>query len=92
MKDKQNIVWRQPTRNHHVGELDGIPVVAVVRPQKHRPNGTPYDWQIEVFGSRSIYANVFASLYDPRDLESTKNMAAARASFAIERLYKAAFL
>jgi len=81
------IVWRQSTRNHHVGELDGQAIVSVVRPQKHRHDGTPHDWQIEVLGSR-LYDKTFCQ-HDPRDLESTKTAAEARTKWAIECLYKA---
>ena len=80
------IVWRQSTRNHHVGELGGVPVVSVVRPQRHRSDGTPHDWQIEVLGSRS-YDKTF-NHHDPRDLDSTKGAAEARTSWAIGCLYK----
>jgi hypothetical protein len=81
------IVWRQSTRNHYVGDLGNESVVSVVRPQKHRSDGTPHDWQIEVLGSRQ-YDKTFCH-FDPRDLESTKQAAEARLKFAIERLYRA---
>jgi hypothetical protein len=81
------IVWRASTRNHHVGELGDINVVSVIRPQKHRPDGTPYDWRIEILNTR-IYDNIFCQ-FDPRDLDSAKQAAEARAKWAIERLYEA---
>ena len=81
------IVWRMSTRNHHVGELDGTAVVSVVRPQKHRANGTPHSWQIEVLGSRA-WDRTFCQ-YDADCLDSTKAAAEARVKWAIGCLYKA---
>jgi hypothetical protein len=81
-------LWHASTRNHHVGTLDGENVVSVVRPQKHRADGTPHDWQIELFGSRHLFSKTFCN-HNPRDLESTKSAAEARAKWAIERFYAA---
>lgn len=82
-----NIVWREVTRNCHVGRLDGVPVVIVVRPQKHRRDGTKHDWRVEVLGS--AHWNKTFMQNDPRDLESTKSSGEARAKWAIKCLYAA---
>ena len=83
-----NFVWRESTRNHYVADLgEHRGVASVVRPQKHRCDGTPHDWGIEVLGSRQ-YGDTFCQ-FDPRDLESTKSAAEARAKWAIECLYRA---
>lgn len=82
-----NIVWREVTRNHHVGRLDGEDVVSVVRPQKNRRDGTKHDWRVEVLGSR-MYSATFQQ-FDPRDLSSAMQAAEARTKWAIERLYGA---
>jgi hypothetical protein len=82
------IVWREVTRNCHVGRLDDVPVVTVERSQKNRPDGTKHDWQIVVLGDRYSWDKTFRQ-YDPRDLDSTKSGAEARTKWAIECLYKA---
>jgi hypothetical protein len=88
MKSVSRFVWRESTRNHHVADLgDYRGVASVVRSQKHRSDGTPYDWQIEVLGSRQ-YDDQFEVLFDPRDLDSTKSAAEARAKWAITVLYE----
>jgi hypothetical protein len=82
------IVWREVTRNCHVGKLDDCPVVTVERSQKNRPDGTKHDWQIVVLGDRYSWTDVFAQ-HDPSDLDSTKLAAEARTKWAIETLYMA---
>jgi hypothetical protein len=82
------IVWREVTRNCHVGSLDDIHVVTVVRSQNNRPDGTKYDWRIEVLNDPHSWNRTFCQ-YDPRDLESTKSAAEMRTKWAIECLYKA---
>ena len=85
------IVWRLSTRNHHVGDLNGEPVCAVVRPQKHRHDGTPHDWRIEILGTnRYRYSETFRA-FDPRDLEAAKQAAEARTKWVIDCLYAALY-
>ncbi len=85
-------VWTQATRNHHVGRLNvagDLPAVcAVLRAQKHRPDGTPRDWVIEVLGSRVLLARDVPA-FDVRDLESAKAAGEHAARRQIDRLYRA---
>jgi hypothetical protein len=82
-----DIIWHSSTRNHHVGELDGFVVVEVVRPQKHRSDGTPHDWRINVLGN-NLYNQRFVQ-FDPQNLDSAKSAAEARTRWAIDHLHKA---
>jgi hypothetical protein len=81
------IVWREVTRNCHVGRLDDVPVVTVERNQKNRPDGAKHDWYIIVLGDRYTWDKCFCQ-HDPRDLESTQSAAEARVRWAIESLYR----
>lgn len=83
-----NIIWREMTRNHHIGCLNNMTIVEVTRPQKHRRDGTKHDWDIVVLGDRYTWSKTFTQ-HDPRDLDSTKSAAEARVSWAIECLYRA---
>lgn len=87
MLPQDRIVWREVTRNSHVGSLDDIPVVCVRRPQKHRRDGTKYDWGIEVLNCPFTWSQCF-NQHDPRDLDSTKMAAVAKVCFAIDTLYE----
>jgi hypothetical protein len=86
------IVWREITRNCYVGSLatylNGVNVVTVERPQKHRPDGTKHDWRIVVLGDRYTWNHCFCQ-FDPRDLSSTKMAAEARVRWAIDSLHLA---
>ena len=81
------IVWREVTRNCHVGFLDDVRVVVVERSQKNRPDGTKHDWRVVVLGDRYTWDKTFCQ-NDPRDIDSTKSTAEARVRWAIERLYR----
>lgn len=81
------IVWREVTRNCHVGSLDDVNVVTVDRPQKNQPDGERPDWRIVVLGDRYTWNKTFLQ-YDPRDLDSTKSAAEARVRLAIGWLYR----
>lgn len=81
------IVWRESTRNRHIGSLDGNDVCEVVRPQKHRRNGTKFPWTIITLHDQYTWSQTFNN-HDDRDLESSKSAAEARARWAIAVLYK----
>lgn len=81
------IVWREVTRNCHVGRLDDVPVATVERSQKNRPDGTKHDWKVIVLGDRYTWDKTFCQ-HDPHDLDSTKSTAEARVKWAIECLYR----
>jgi len=81
------IVWREVTRNCHVGSLDGVDVVLVDRSQKNRPDGTKHDWHVTVLGDRYTWNKCFCQ-NDPQDLDSTKSAAEARTKWAIGALYR----
>ena len=82
------MVWRQITRNVHVGSLDGNDVASVERPQKNRKDGTKFPWSIIVLHDRWSWSKTFDH-HDPRDLESSMSAAEARARWAISVLYSA---
>jgi len=82
------VVWRESTRDHHVGELDDYPVLEVVRPRKLRHDGTNHNWQVVVLGDRYTWDKIFDQ-HDPRDLDSTKRAAEMRLVWAIGVLYRA---
>jgi hypothetical protein len=86
---KSPFVWAQSTRNHYIGRLADHRVCAVVRAQKHRPDGTPRDWSIETFGAEVFVAGELPPTYDPRNLESCKLAAEIAAGRLIDRLYRA---
>jgi hypothetical protein len=86
---KSPFVWAESTRNHYIGFLADHRVCAVVRAQKHRPDGTPRDWSIQTFGVGVYLAGDLAPTYDPRDLESCKAAAEIAAQRLIDRLYRA---
>jgi len=79
--------WRQSTRNCHAAYLGDTHVVSVERPQKNRSDGTKHDWRIIVLGSPFGEFDKTFTQNDPRDLESTKLAAEARAKWAIGVLY-----
>jgi hypothetical protein len=83
---KPTIVWREVTRNCHVGYLDSVPVVTIERSQRlaYRVHG----WRIVVLGDRYTWNKVFCQ-HDPQDLASTKSSAEARVRWAIDNLYRA---
>ena len=81
------IVWREVTRNCHVGSLDDVSVVTVERPHKNRHDGTKHDWRVVVLGDRYTWDKTFCH-HDPRDLDSTKSAAEARTAWAIRCLYR----
>jgi len=79
------IVWEESTRNRHVGHVDGISIVSVERPQKHRRDGTKHDWEIVTLGNYWAWNHLFEG-YDARDLESTKMAAEARVRHAVSTI------